>query len=266
MLNINDIKRITKRKELVQFIKTKKFIKVLTNGNVVYAWKSNILDMDDINADEIQVRALFPKLTKDYTCYMIDELGRLIHTIRVNYSVMRKFVRRWFPDCWYAKHIREYDSHDGLPLFQELSPAEDFIYRCRELKITSMAAPHGTRDEKFNWNIGKFLLFTEDNEMLDRQPHAHVCVHLNNQQYRGTPLRDINWADRFKSIFSVRLIDYETAEPYTPDNLIIEDEVEKDCYLNMSDKDKKEIVRLLNRWKLDLWASYQLSNGDNENE
>ncbi|MBR1604839.1 MAG: hypothetical protein IJ660_01885 [Alphaproteobacteria bacterium] len=266
MVNINDVKHITKRKELLQFVKTKKFIKVLTNGNAAYVWQSNIWDMDDIKADEKEVRKLLPKLTKDYTCYMIDDIGRLIHTIRVNYSVMKKFVRRWFPDCWYAKRIWEYDSHDGLPLFQKESPTQNYISRCYELKITAMAAPHETRDENFDWNSGKFLLFTEDNKMPDRQPHAHVCVHLNNQQYRWTPLRDASWADRFKSIFSVRLINNKTTEPYTSDNLIIEDEVEQDCYFNMSNKDKKEIVKLLNRKKFNLWRSYQLSNGELKDE
>jgi hypothetical protein len=226
----------------------------------------NLSEKENPNADETAARQLLPKMTKDYTCYMIDDLGRLRHTRRINYSVMKKFVNHWFPNCWYAKHISEYDSHDGLPLFQELSPAQNFIARCRELKIIAMAQPHGTLDENFNWNPKKFVVFTEDNEMPDRLPHAHVCVNINNRQYKGNSLRSVDWADKYKSIFSVRLINSENTEPYTADNLLVEEEVEKDYYRNMSEKDKTELVSLLNREKSDLWRCYLENMEYEENE
>lgn len=253
MINFNDIHKITKRKELIQLIRTERFIKVLTDGNTVYAWKYKY-NLDNPNADEIAVRTMLPKLIKDYTCYMIDEQGRLLHTIKINYSVMKKFVNRWFPDCYHAKHIKDYDKHNGLPLFQTLSPAEDYIHRCRKLKIITMAQINEKQK-------GKFVLFTEDNEMCDKPPHTHVCVNTDNLQYIGLPLRDINWADKYKSIFTVRLINPEFEEQtYTAENLVVEEEAEKGCYANMQQKDRAEIVRILNRDRLKLWIHYEEAN------
>lgn len=261
MQNIDKSKiyKIDSKQQLIEMIKQYPLIRILTNGKTVFAWEYDVANHDE-------VRNAFTEITDEFTAYWIDNKGRLLHSIKIDYPVLKKFVNYWFPDCWYGKHIKEYDSHEGLPLFQKLSPAEDFIARCWEFKITAMAQPHGTLDENYKWNPGKFLLFTEDNEMPDRLPHAHVCVNINNKQYKGNPLRSVAWADKYKSIFSVRLIDYKTAEQYTPDNLIVEEEVEKDCYLNMPESDKTELVRLLNKEKTDLWCHYLLSNGDDENE
>jgi len=258
MQNIDKSKiyKIDSKQQLIEMIKQYPLIRILTNGKTVFAWEYDVANHDE-------VRNAFTEITDKFAAYRIDK-GRLLPSVKIDLPIIQKFLNKWFPDCWYGKHIKEYDSHEGLPLFQKLSPSEDFIARCWELKITAMAQPHGTLDENYKWNPGK--LFTEDNEMPDRLPHAHVCVNINNKQYKGNPLRSVAWADKYKSIFSVRLIDYETAEPYTPDNLIIEDEVEKDCYLNMPESDKTELVRLLNREKADLWCHYLLSNGDDKNE
>lgn len=265
----NKIYKIKRKRQLLGLIKYSRLLCILTNGLTVYACKTYSIDF---KAGKLVVPQV-SSLKKDYTWYCIEKNGRLLHLDKINYPVLSKFVKHWFPDCYYAKHIREYDSHDGLFLFQKISPAQDFIRRCHDKKVIAGAQSYRTFDKGFNKKTEKFILFTEDNEMPDRPPHAHVCVNINNKEYKGNPLRDEYWAEWYKSIFSVRLIDIQhnkDDEPYKLDNLIVEEEVEKDCYCNMPQKDKEQILFLLNREKTALWCNYltnvYIENEENKNE
>ena len=90
------------------------------------------------------------------------------------------------------------------------------------MRIIALAQPYYKSETKKR----TFTLFTEDNEVPFRYPHVHVCVAVKNKKYLGVPLRSPYWAEKYKSIFSIRIKKPKITEKelYTADNLIIEDE------------------------------------------
>ncbi len=103
----NKIYRITNKEQFVQLIKNNPLLRILTNGAGVFAWKYELACHDE-------VRQLFPEITDDWTGYLIDN-GRLLHSVKIDFPVMDKFLCRWFPDS--CERIDEYNRREGLRLF-----------------------------------------------------------------------------------------------------------------------------------------------------
>lgn len=242
------IYKIKSRKQLICLIKHCAMLQIFTNGKDVYAWNSEFTDHQ-------HVREMLGKLDNTYNSYYIENNGRLLHCHTIKYPVLKKFIQTWFPDCWYGSHIKAYDSHDGICLFDEYAP--DYVSLCQayNMRITSMAQPYYKRSHPKRI----FTLFTEDNELPFRYPHVHVCVAAKNKKYLGMPLRSSYWAEQYKSIFSIRIKDPKfsnDAQLYTENNLIIEEEIEPHCFANMSEKEKAELLDLLNYSQQMIWINY----------
>ncbi len=73
-------------------------LRIFTNGKDVYTWNSEFTDHQ-------RARKMLGGLDESYT---IENNGRLLHCVVINYPVLEKFIRTWFPDCWYGFHIKEY--------------------------------------------------------------------------------------------------------------------------------------------------------------
>lgn len=138
------------------------------------------------------------------------------------------------------------------PLQQEL----DFM---RHFHITSM-------DEKIA-DDGKFALFIEDNELPYKEPHVHICVKLKNRKYNGEALRDVYWAQRYKSIISIRLdnpsemLTYDNVQQdeddfYQPYNLCTLDDTNATSS-SLTYEELKDICKMLNAHTYNLWNKYQ---------
>ncbi len=228
--------KIKTKQQLITMIQNNEMIHILTNGMIVYAQVASI-DKPNNMIEQWHVT------DSSFVPYMIEKDGRLLHCNAVHYPVLKKFVQKWFPNCYYASHIKEYDDHNGLFLFLEESPERDFIRRCWSLKIISNAQPHFNLAKK-----GTFVLFTEGNEPSYEKPHVHVCVSVDNKIYQGAPLRCPHWSAQYKSIFSISLNEPKENDSfiYTIDNLIIRDRVEVDCLDKMSLAEKQELIDMLN--------------------
>ena len=103
------IHKINSQQQFILLMNDYPLLRILTNGNNVYAWEYEIACHDD-------VRRLFPDITDDWVAYRIDK-GRLLHSTKIDYQTMQTFLRNWFPDCYYCEHIDEYDKLNGLNLF-----------------------------------------------------------------------------------------------------------------------------------------------------
>ena len=142
----------------------------------------------------------------------------------------------------------------GICLFTNEKPEWASLHHAYNMRIIALAQPYYKSETKKR----TFTLFTEDNEMPFRYPHVHVCVAVKNKKYLGVPLRSLYWAEKYKSIFSIRIKNPKVTEKelYTANNLIIEDEVEPDCFKNMSEQEKSELLDLLNCEKFNFWRGY----------
>ena len=129
------IYKIKSRKQLICLIKHCAMLQIFTNGKDVYAWNSEFTDHQ-------HVREMLGKLDNTYNSYYIENNGRLLHCHTIKYPILKKFIQTWFPDCWYGSHIKAYDSHDGICLFDEYAP--DYVSLCQayNMRITSMAQPY----------------------------------------------------------------------------------------------------------------------------
>ncbi len=102
----NKIYRITNKEQFIQLIKDNPLLRILTNGADVFAWKYELACHDE-------VRRLFPEITDNWTGYLIDN-GRLLHSVKIDFPVMDKFLCQWFPER--CEHIDEYNRCEGLRL------------------------------------------------------------------------------------------------------------------------------------------------------
>lgn len=103
----NKIYRITNKEQFIQLIKDNPLLRIITNGADVFAWEYELACHDE-------VRRLFSEITDDWTGYLIDN-GRLLHSVKIDFPVMDKFLRQWFPDS--CERIDEYNRQEGLRLF-----------------------------------------------------------------------------------------------------------------------------------------------------
>lgn len=241
------IYKIKSQKQLISLIKHCVMLRIFTNGKDVYAWNSEFTDHQ-------HARKMLGGLDESYNSYTIENNGRLLHCIVINYPVLKNFIQTWFPDCWYGFHVKEYDTHEGICLFTNEKPEWASLHHAYNMRIIVLAQPYYKSETKKR----TFTLFTEDNEMPFRYPHVHVCVATKNKKYLGVPLRSPYWAEKYKSIFSIRIKNPKVTEKelYTANNLIIEDEVEPDCFKNMSEQEKSELLDLLNCEKFNFWRGY----------
>lgn len=75
--------------------------------------------------------------------------------------------------------------------------------------ISEMAQKQGQDDT--------FTYYTLDNEYTSHYPHVHICVNIQNKQWKGKPLHSGN---PLKTVASVRLLD---TLKYTPEDIIFEE-------------------------------------------
>ncbi|MBQ9235402.1 MAG: hypothetical protein IJ184_02935 [Alphaproteobacteria bacterium] len=260
MIDTSQIYKIADKERFIELIKKYPLIRILTNGEDVYAWDYDIASHDE-------VRNAFSEITDKFAAYRIDK-GRLIHSVKIDYAVMQKFISRWFPSCYYKDYITEYDKLDGLDLFLNTEPLLNKIELYRQYHLTAIADKIATD--------GKISLFIEDNELPHLEPHVHICVELTNRKYKGQPLRDVYWAQKYKSIFSIQLKDpsrfltYDNVEKdenefYRAGYLVFAEDIYEN-FSSMPDVDKDSICTMLNTYKYDLWRKYAANQEHEQNE
>ena len=100
------VHRITNRQQFIQLINDNPLLRILTNGAEVFAWKYELACHDE-------VRRLFHEITDDWIGYLIDN-GRLLHSVKIDFSVMYKFLCLWFSES--CEGIDKYNRCEGLRL------------------------------------------------------------------------------------------------------------------------------------------------------